>query len=90
MNPKVKAALWPLLAALCGALASYFATGCTPAQIDKVNSAADSATADALCVKAALQRHSSALVEPGVKDIPAALELHDELRACLVTPDAGN
>lgn len=82
MNPKLKAALYPLIAALLGALASYFATGCTPSQIAHVESAADKATVQALCAKAALELHDDALVDPDLNDLPAAADLALALRKC--------
>lgn len=88
MNPKLKSALYPLLAALLGALASYFASGCTPAQVAKVESAADKATMQALCAKAALEAHDNALAKPGLEDLPAAAALALELRACFGKPKA--
>jgi hypothetical protein len=52
VNPKLKATLYPLLAALLGALASYFATGCTAAQVAKVESVADRIEMRVLCASA--------------------------------------
>lgn len=39
-NPKVKSILYPVIAAILGALASFFASSCTPAQVDAAQSAA--------------------------------------------------
>ena len=33
MNPALKKVLWPVLALLCGALATYFSTGCSGAAL---------------------------------------------------------
>ena len=93
MNPKLKAVLYPLLAALMGALATYFSTGCTPAQIAHVESAADKAVAQALCAKSALEAHDALLVHPDLEDVAAGVALAKDLEACFHKPapaaDAG-
>lgn len=94
MNPKLKAVLYPLLAALAGALASYFATGCNPSQLSRAESAADRVEVQLMCAKAALKAHDAALVTPGLEDLPAAADLALALKACLKAapmgdPDAG-
>lgn len=86
MNPKLKAVLYPLLAALMGALASYFATGCTAAQVAKVESAADRVEVQALCAKAALELHDDALVDPDLNSVKDAADLAAALRDCFRKP----
>ncbi len=93
MNPKLKAVLFPLLAALMGALASYFATGCTPAQIAHAESAADKAQVQALCAKAALELHDDALADPDLNALKDAADLAKALQKCFkpnATPSAAD
>ena len=88
MNPKLKAALYPLLAALAGALATYFSTGCTPAQVSHVESAADKATVQALCAKTALEAHDALLVHPDLESVAQGVALAKDLEACFAKPKA--
>ncbi len=87
MNPKLKAALYPLLAALLGALSTYFATGCSPAQIAKVESAADRGFASAECVKDVAKRYDDLLSHPEELNLTELRALakasQAELKACL-------
>ena len=89
MNPKLKAALYPLLAAILGALSTYFATGCSgapalPALPPEVPQALDVAK----CVDAALKG-----VDPEALTLREAIELGAKVKACLPKPppaaDAG-
>lgn len=94
MNPKLKAALYPLLAALLGALSTYFATGCTPAQIEKAESAADRGFASAECLKDVAKKYDDLLASPEQLDIAQLRSLvkasHAELKACLKPAPSGD
>lgn len=95
MNPKIRNVLFPLLAALCGALASYFAAGCTPAQIDRAESAVDHAAGEGIrgaeCVRAVVEKFDDLLTRPLEIQPSDVLAFKAELRACLKPPvgDAG-
>lgn len=57
VNPKLRAVLYPLLAAVCGYLASYFSAGCSPAQVQRIDDGyakAKAYQAQAECARAAL------------------------------------
>ncbi len=88
VNPALKKALYGLLAALALAAAAYFQTGCTAAQVAKVESAADKAEVQALCAKAALELHDDALVEPDLNSVKEAADLAKALRDCFRKPPA--
>ncbi len=88
MNSKLKAALYPLLAALALAAAAYFQSGCTAAQVAKVESAADRVEVQALCAKAALEKHDDALVDPDLNAVKDAADLAKVLRDCFRKPAA--
>lgn len=83
VNPKLKAVLYPALAALCGFLASYFSQGCTPAQIQKAESAADRAVAKAACVKSVLEAYDDRLADPTGVRASDVLAFKAELDACI-------
>jgi hypothetical protein len=92
MNPKLKAVLFPLLAALCGYMASYFSSGCTPAQIQHVESAADRVAVQALCLKAAAEQLDDLLLHPEslkLSDLKAARKAVDECLHPAPAADAG-
>lgn len=76
MSPKLKSALYPLLAALLGALSTYFATGCSeaPALPPEVPQALDAAK----CVERALKG-----VDPEALTLKEALEFAAKVQACL-------
>lgn len=86
MNPAIKKALWPVLALVFGALATYFSTGCSgaPALPPEV----PQALVAAKCVEAALKG-----VDPEALTLREALELGAKVKACLPKPapagDAG-
>ncbi len=83
MDPKLKTTLTHLAAVVLGALAAYFGgTGCTPAQIAKVESAADRAEVQALCAKTALEAHDALLVHPDLESVSAGVALAKDLEAC--------
>jgi hypothetical protein len=87
MNPKLKAALYPLLAAILGALSTYFSMGCSPSQIAKVESAADRGFDAAECAKDVAKRYDDVLAAPEQLDLNELLALvkasRAELKACL-------
>ena len=83
MDPKLKATLTHLAAVVLGALAAYFGgTGCTPAQIGRVESAADKAQVQALCAKTALEAHDALLVHPDLESVAQGVALAKDLEAC--------
>ncbi len=88
MNPALKKVLFGALAAVCGALATYFATGCNGALPPKAESALD----QALCAKSAAES-VDALKHPELLDATEALALAHALRDCFAPPapvgDAG-
>lgn len=92
MNPKLKAALWPLLAALCGALASYFATGCSPTQTEQARSAADAVAAGAELAACLRGAAAPALDHPNELTLAEALAVRAKLQACAraAQPDAAD
>jgi hypothetical protein len=83
VNPAIKKALWPVLALVFGALATYFSTGCTPSQIQQAESAVDREVAKAACVKAVAEKLDDLLADP-LKLQPAdVLRFRSALKACL-------
>ena len=76
MNPSVKKALWPVLALVFGALATYFSTGCGSALPPEAKAAVE----DGLCVKAVLE----AAGDPAKLDALEVLALAKRIQACLV------
>lgn len=83
MNPKLKAVLYPVLALVCGYLASYFSSGCTPAQLDKAESAADRVAEQALCLKDAAKALDDLLLKPDQLKIADVLAARKVLEACV-------
>lgn len=90
VNPKLKAVLYPALAALCGFLASYFSQGCSPAQIQKVESSADRAVAKAACVKSVLEAYDDRLADPTGIRASDVLAFKADLDACIKPASAGD
>jgi hypothetical protein len=90
VNPNLKKALFPLLAALFGALATYFATGCTPSQIQRAESAADRELAKGACVKAVVEKYDDLLSQPLSANLDDLLAFKAAVSACIkpVTPSA--
>jgi hypothetical protein len=82
MNPALKKALWPVLALVFGALATYFSTGCSGAP--SLPPEVPQALAAARCVDAALKG-----VDPEALTLKEALELGEKVKACLPKPPAG-
>lgn len=83
VNPALKKVLYGALAAVLGALATYFATGCSPSQIQRAESAADREIAKAACVKAVVEAYDDQLADAtGIRasDVRA---FKAELEACL-------
>jgi hypothetical protein len=92
VNPGLKKLLLHLLSALVGALASYSATGCSPAQIQHAESAVDREVAKAACVKAVAEKFDDLLADPLALKPADVLAFKRELEACLKpapSPDAG-
>jgi hypothetical protein len=71
------------LAAVLGALASYFATGCSPAQIQRAESTADRAVSKAACVKSVLEAYDDRLADPTGIRASDVLAFKAELDACV-------
>lgn len=90
MSPKLRAVLFPVLAALCGYLASYFSAGCSPAQIQKAESAVDREVAKAACVKEVAERFDDLLVDPIMLKPSDVLAFKAELEACLKPAPVGD
>jgi hypothetical protein len=86
VNPALKKVLWPVIALLCGALATYFSTGCSGAALPPE---AKSAVEDGLCVKAVLESAG----DPAKLNAAQVIDLAKAVRACLapapVAADAG-
>ena len=75
MNPSVKKALWPVLALVFGALATYFSTGCGGALPPEAKAAVE----DGLCVKAEIK----AAGDPAKLNALEVLALAKRIQACL-------
>lgn len=93
VNPALKKVLFGALAAVCGALATYFATGCNPAQVDAARSAADrgEAAAEIAFSQAKCAKAVALSVDPNAVNVRDAAALADRLKACFAKPagDAG-
>ncbi len=95
MNPALKKTLFGLLAAVCGALATYFAAGCNPAQVDAARSAADrgEAAAERAFAQANCAKAVAVSVDPNLTSVLEAQAIADRLRSCFAAPaptgDAG-
>lgn len=95
MNPALKKTLFGLLAAVCGALATYFAAGCNPAQVDAARSAADrgEAAAERAFAQAKCAKAVAVSVDPNLTSVLDAQAIADRLKACFAKPaptgDAG-
>lgn len=81
MSPKLKSVLYPLLAAILGALSTYFAAGC--AGVPELPPEVPQALDVAKCVDAALKG-----VDPEALTLREAIELGAKVKACLPKPPA--
>lgn len=96
MTPAQKKVLFGAIAAVLGALAAYFSSaGCTPAQIQKVESRTDAELAKAACVKRVAERFDDLLSDPESIRLDDLLAFRKSLEGCVkpapapAAPDAG-